>query len=87
MYNNPRDEQVKVAYGEWEQSRDRLKQMEKLLEDALKLHSEGAVAPTELMADVKALRIRTDELLAAALKAITARAEERAKSGPRHSGG
>ena len=75
------DEQAKAAYEAWEQSRDRLKAMEKLLESALKLHAAGAPAPTELVADVRALRTRTDELLTAALQAITARAEERLRPG------
>jgi hypothetical protein len=80
------DEQVKAAYQAWEQSRDRLKAMERLLEDAVKLHSEGGPLPTELMGDVKELRTRTEALLSAALQAITARAEERLKPGFKDSG-
>jgi hypothetical protein len=80
------DERVKAAYQAWEQSRDRLKALELLLEHALKLHSEGGPQPAELIADVQALRSSTDALLAAALAAITRRAEERARPGFKESG-
>lgn len=80
------DEQVKAAYSAWEESRDRLKAMEKRLEDALKLHSQAGPPPDALMADVAALRTRTDALLSVALQAITARATERLQPGYRDSG-
>lgn len=80
------DVQVKAAYGAWEQSRDRLKAMEKRLEGALQRHTEGAVAPSDLMAEVRVLRTQTDQLLSVALRAITARAEQRLKPGFTDSG-
>jgi hypothetical protein len=80
------DEQVKLAYGAWEQSRDRLKALEKLLEQAMTLHAQGASAPTDLVAEIQVLRTRTDELLSVALQAMTARAGEKLQPGLRDSG-
>ena len=75
------DEKVKAAYRAWEQSRDRLKAAERLLLDAIDRGPIGATPPALPVEEVHSLRRQTEDLLAAALLAITARAEERRTPG------
>ncbi len=75
------DEKVKAAYRAWEQSRDRLKAAERLLQDGVDRGPVGAAPPAQALEAVQALRRQTEDLLGAALLAITARAQERRTPG------
>ena len=75
------DEKVKAAYRALEQSRDRLKAAERLLQDAIDMGPVGAAPPARTVEEVGSLQRQTEDLLGAALRAITARAEERRTPG------
>jgi len=59
------DEKVKAAYRALEQSRDRLKAAERLLQDAIDMGPVGAAPPARTVEEVGSLQRQTEDLLEA----------------------